>query len=99
MSGDEPQGDRHVRLTDASTKQFFEWAKDASDEDYALAREVLFQVVEGTWRRECEYSQDVVHSLTWDIQVRPGLIMSVRFAKEYPTMAQLIFIGLLPPLG
>jgi len=95
MSGDEPQGDKHLKFTLGSTERLGKWAEHASDEDYALVCEALFRVVEGTWRSECEYFQDAIHPLTWHILARTDLIVTVRFAKEYPTMAQLIQI--LPP--
>ena len=95
MSGDEPQGDRHVKFTDASMERLARWAEHASDRDYDRVGEVLLHVVDGTWRNECGYHKDVVHSLTWHIQVRRSLIVTVRFAQEYPTVAQLIYIG--PP--
>ncbi len=95
MSGDEPRRDRHVKFTTASTDRFGKWAEHASDEDFNLVGGVLLRVVDGTWRTECDCYRDVIHSLTWHILVRGGLIVTVRFAKEYPSMVQLIYIG--PP--
>jgi hypothetical protein len=93
MSGDEPHRDKHVKFTTASTDRLGKWAEYASDDDYGLVSETLLRVVDGTWRSECDCYQDVIHSLTWHILVRNGLIVTVRFAQEYPSMVQLIYIG------
>ncbi len=93
MSGDEPRRDRHVRFTSASTDRLGKWAEDASDEDFGLVSEALLHVIDGTWWSECECYGDVIHPLTWHIMVRPGLLVTVKFAKEYPDWVQLIYIG------
>jgi hypothetical protein len=95
MSGDVPHRDRHVKFTTASADRFGKWAEHAPDEDFDLVGAALLRVVDGTWRSECHYYQDVIHGLTWHILVRTGLIVTVRFATEYPSMVQLIYIG--PP--
>jgi hypothetical protein len=72
-----------------------EWAEHSSSEDLELVDEALMCVVEGTWPDRYDCHKDVVHRLTWHILVRAGLIVTVRFADEYPTMVQLIHVG--PP--
>ena len=93
MSGDGPHRDRHVKFTTASTDRLGKWAEYASDEDFDLVAGVLLHVVDGTWQSECHYYQDGIHGLTWHILARSGLIVTVRFAQEYPSMVQLIYIG------
>lgn len=95
MSGDGPHRDRRVKFTTASTDRLGKWAEHASDDDWDLVGETLMRVIEGTWRSECDCYQDVIHALTWHILVRSGLIVTVRFAQEYPGTVQLIYIG--PP--
>jgi hypothetical protein len=95
MSGDGPHRDKHVKFTTASTDRLGKWAEDASADDLDLVSGVLLRVVDGTWRSECDCYEDVIHGLTWHILVRSGLIVTVRLAKEYPSMVQLIYIG--PP--
>lgn len=93
MNADEPHRDRRVKFTEGSTERLGKWAEHASNEDFDLVSEALFRVVEGTWREEYDYCQSATHRLTWDILVRRGLILTVRFAQEYPSMVQLIYIG------
>jgi len=93
MSGDEPHRDRRVRFTSASKEKFGKWAEGASIEDLDLAGGVLFSVTEGTWRDTYEYYPDVFHPFIWHIVIRRGLIMSLKFAQEYPDYVQLIYIG------
>ena len=95
MSGDGPHRDKHVKFTTASTDRLGKWAEDASADDFDLVSGVLLRVVDGIWRSECDCYEDVIHGLTWHIMVRSGLIVTVRFATEYPSMVQLIYIG--PP--
>jgi hypothetical protein len=95
MSGDEPHRDKHVKFTTASTDRLGKWAEQASDEDLGLVSGLLLRVVDGTWRSECHYYEDAIRGLTWHILVRSDLIVTVRFATEYPSMVQLIYIG--PP--
>lgn len=95
MSGDGPHRDKHVKFTSASTDRLGRWAEDASEADLDLVSGVLLRVVDGTWRSECRYHQDVIHDLTWHILARSDLIVTVRFATEYPSMVQLIYVG--PP--
>lgn len=54
---------------------------------------MLLRVVDNTWQDNYTHCRSATHVLTWDILVKPGLIMTVRFAKEYPNMVQLIYIG------
>lgn len=95
MSGDAPHRDRHVKFTNASTDRLGKWAEHASDDDFDLVSGALLRVVDGTWRDEYDCYRDVIHTLTWHIMVMDGLIVTVRFAQEYPSYVQLIYIG--PP--
>jgi hypothetical protein len=95
MSGDGPHRDKHVKFTTASSDRLGKWAEGASADDCDLVYGVLFRVVDGTWRSECRYYEDVIDGLTWHILVRSDLIVTVRFAKEYPSFVQLIYVG--PP--
>ena len=95
MSGGEPHRDKHVKFTTASTDRLGAWAEDASADDLDLVSGVLLRVVDGTWRSECDCYEDVIHGLTWHILARSGLIVTVRFAEEYPSFVQLIYVG--PP--
>lgn len=93
MSGDEPHRDKRVRFTRASDERFGKWAEDASAEDFDLAGRVLLSVTDGTWRDTCECHPDVFHPFIWHIVIRRGLILSLKFAQEYPDYVQLIYIG------
>ena len=95
MSGGGPHRDKHVKFTTASTDRLGKWAEHASADDYDFVCAALFRVVDGTWQSECHYYEDVIHGLTWHILVRSDLIVTVRFATEYPSFVQLIYIG--PP--
>ena len=93
MSGGAPHENKHVKFTDKSAERVGKWVEHASDEEWGLVSETVMRVVEGTWRSKCEYYQDDKHPLTWHIRVRNGLIMTVRFAQEYPSYVQLIYLG------
>jgi hypothetical protein len=93
MSGGGPRRDRHVKFTTESTDRLGKWAEHASADDLDLVSGVLLRVVDGTWQSECDYYQDAIHGLTWHILVKHGLIVTVRFADEYPSYVQLIYVG------
>jgi hypothetical protein len=94
MSGAGPPGDKWAKkFTEASTERFGKWAEQASDEDFDLASQALLRVVDGTWWDEYAHCRSAIHTLTWDILLKPGLIMTVRFVRDYPNIAQLIYIG------
>lgn len=60
--------------------------------------EALMRVVEGSWRDHYEWHEDLAHRLTWHITVTSNVMITVLFAAEYPTFAQLIAIGKPPSI-
>lgn len=98
MSGGVPHEDKRVKFTERSVELFGKWAEDATDEDHQAVSEALMRVVEGSWRENYECHEDVAHSLTWHITVTSNVMITVRFAAEYPTFAQLIDIREPPPI-
>jgi hypothetical protein len=58
--------------------------------------DAMFAVVDGSWRSAYEWKQDITHAQTVHVLVVDDIWATLRFATEYPTMVQLIYIG---PLG
>ncbi len=80
------------KFTPRSTERFAAWAETASEADVNLATEAMFHVLEDTWRQH-NYAPDATHSLTFHVLVKPDLVLTVRFAQEYPDVVQLIYVG------
>lgn len=89
----EPGEGRRRKLTGGSDRRFGEWAETASDQDYELVSEVLMAVVEDTWTERYRGYVDPTHGMRFHIEPRPGLIVSVQYAHEYPGFVQVVFIG------
>src|SRR5215475_13137107 len=93
MSGDVPHRDRRVKFTERSMELFGKWAEGASGDDLQAVSEALMRVVEGSWRDNYEHHEDLVHRLSWNVTITSDLMITIRFAAEYPTFVQLIAIG------
>lgn len=94
MRGVRPhKGGGPYKFTPASCDRFGQWADNASSDDLEAAAQALMRVVEDSWWEHYEFTRDVIHPLTWNVLIKPGLIIEIRFATEYPTSVQLIYIG------
>lgn len=93
MSGDGPPRGGHYSFTAGGDVVLGKWLVTASAESSAAVTQALMRVVDGTWCDHYVYVRDAIHLLTWHVFIMPGLAMSLRFAHEYPTKVQLIYIG------
>jgi hypothetical protein len=86
-----------VRFTKRSTDRYADWVVLAPVLQRRAMEEALFAVVDDTWRTKYDWKVDVIHSQTVHVLVVDDVWMTLRFATEYPTMVQLIYIGPLEP--
>jgi hypothetical protein len=91
-----PGDGRRRRFTPPSIDRLGTWADFATDEDCELVNEALMCVAEDTCHERYPWYADPVHPMTYFAVVRPGLVVSIRYVRDYPTWAQLIYVG--PPL-
>ena len=65
----------------------------APSTDQRLVGEAVMCILEDTWPDRYHAYLDLTHSLTFHIEVRPGLLVSARYANEYPDTVQIVDIG------
>ena len=90
---DEPGASRPRRFTTRSTDRLGEWAATATAGDFALVQELLLKIAGGESTEGCPRDLDPTHGLQFHFSPRPGLIVTLRFSKDYPDAVQLVYIG------
>ena len=94
MPSDTPSEYRGPLKLGAGAHRLAEWAEHATDDDFEAVASVLLAVQDRSWSTRFAHLDDVTR-LGWQYHIvaRPGLILTVRFYREYPGDFGLIFIG------
>ena len=86
--------DGETRLTEGSEQKITRFLDSATEDEAAAVTDFLGALLDGTWATEYagRYTVDPARSMILNVAVAQGLIVAIRFYRDYPQYVSVLAI-------